>query len=167
MPDNEKLNDGHIIGKRALDDIRRLNDVNGVGEVVVRRTISNLGFVGLALGGEVGELQNIIKKMWRDGESEKLWAAFDEEVVDVIIYLGILLDISHTDLLKAWETKFKELELRFESASPSKWSIDKAERPLLREIAMPRDASKDYIDTEVREPLVREPEVTKSGKGYV
>lgn len=44
-----------------------------------------IGFLGLELAGETGELCNNIKKYWRDGPSEELNAAIQKEVADVEI----------------------------------------------------------------------------------
>lgn len=76
--------------------------------------MSNVAFFTLALAGEVGELVNIVKKIWRDGESPELWQKFDEEVVDVIIYLIELLGVTRSPLAKAWSEKQEVLNKRWE-----------------------------------------------------
>lgn len=75
-------------------------------------TMMNIGFLALALAGEVGELVNIVKKIWRDGESPKLWKKFDEEAVDVLIYFVELLNAARCPIDKAWEEKRKILYRR-------------------------------------------------------
>lgn len=49
-------------------------------------------FLGLAQAGEAGELANVIKKMWRDGQSEELFHKMVGEMADVLIYLDHLMN---------------------------------------------------------------------------
>ena len=67
--------------------------------------MSNVAFFTLALAGEVGELANIVKKIWRDGENAELWLKFDEEVVDIMIYLMELLNTTHCPFATTWVQK--------------------------------------------------------------
>lgn len=79
--------------------------------------MSNVAFFTLALAGETGELVNVVKKIWRDGESPELWQKFDEEVVDILIYLIELLSVTRSPLAKAWAKKQKVLNKRWEKRS--------------------------------------------------
>lgn len=68
----------------------------------------------LALGGEVGELQNIIKKIDRgtntlEGEREKIAS----EVADIFIYLCNFAGVLGIDLEAEYEKKRAENEKRF------------------------------------------------------
>lgn len=53
---------------------------------------SELYFLTLALGGETGELQNVVKKMWRDGHSPELREKAIKEIADCDIYLQHIAD---------------------------------------------------------------------------
>jgi NTP pyrophosphatase (non-canonical NTP hydrolase) len=127
-------NNKYVIGLGAIKDTRALNDINNVGEVVTRRTVGNLGFIALALAGEAGEAANVVKKMWRDGVTPEKMDHLAEEMVDIVIYLCIMLDITNIDLYQAWTAKFNELNERFLLASPEKWLLDKPDRDLYEEI---------------------------------
>ncbi len=117
-------------GGKVVGDVRELNEVHGIGEVVTKRTVANMGFIALALCGEAGELGNIIKKIWRDGESKLYGQKVGEEIVDCFIYLIMLIDVLGIDIDEAWENKFDELTLRFKKADPQLWKIDNADRIL-------------------------------------
>ncbi|MGH2627744.1 MAG: hypothetical protein ACRDHY_13960 [Anaerolineales bacterium] len=47
-------------------------------------------FLALALGGEVGELQNVIKKAWRGDDDPTYEGKLAEEMADARIYLELL-----------------------------------------------------------------------------
>lgn len=55
-------------------------------------------FLALALCGEVGELANLIKKTWRDGDKPEFFKAIREEMADVRIYLELLAEAYDVDL---------------------------------------------------------------------
>lgn len=75
----------------------------------------DLAYFGLALGGEVGELQNWIKKYLRnhpkDPIREKIKANIAEESADILIYLLILSDKFDFDLK---EITLKKQEINIE-----------------------------------------------------
>jgi NTP pyrophosphatase (non-canonical NTP hydrolase) len=57
---------------------------------VVGEQIPSMGeriFLGLAISGELGELNNLIKKEWRDGEDLERQGEIRKEIADVYIYL--------------------------------------------------------------------------------
>jgi len=76
------------------------------------RENTSLSYWGLAIGGEVGELQNYIKKYIRnhpkDESKEKLRLRIAEESADILIYLLILSDIFDFDLR---ETTYQKQEI--------------------------------------------------------
>ena len=80
-------------------------------------TVVNLAFTSLALAGEVGELSNIVKKIWRGNLSDQqiamLYEQLDEEAVDVLIYFCMLIIIAIPDFDKAWDEKHVLLYNRF------------------------------------------------------
>lgn len=76
--------------------------------------MQNLSFFTLALGGEVGELLNVVKKMWRDGETPELWKSLEEEIVDIVVYLMEIINLVQMDFDRAWDAKLKILYDRFE-----------------------------------------------------
>ncbi len=118
---------------KVVNDVRRCNEINGIGEVTTQRTVANLGYLANALAGEAGELSNVVKKIWRDGETSKRMEDLGEECCDVIIYLIMLLDVCGINIDRAWERKYGMLEDRFEVTDPRTWQIDNPTRPLVHE----------------------------------
>ena len=76
-------------------------------------TYANLFYTGLCITGEAGELVNVIKKIWRDGDSEELREQLSEEAVDLVIYICKLISIGKIDFEAAWNRKQKILEERW------------------------------------------------------
>lgn len=70
-------------------------------------------FLALALGGEVGELQNLIKKEWRGDTNTGLVNTWHDrlalEMADIRIYLELLAKAYKVDLDQACERKMKEV----------------------------------------------------------
>lgn len=64
---------------------------------------------GLALAGETGELCNIIKKRFRDGETAENHRALADEIADVFTYLLLLAHYTGVDLEQAYVRKFNEV----------------------------------------------------------
>lgn len=77
--------------------------------------MANVAFLTLALAGEVGELVNIVKKIWRDGEDSELWQKFDEEMVDILIYFVELLNVTRSPFDEAWKKKHEILNNRLKA----------------------------------------------------
>lgn len=74
-------------------------------------------FLALALGGEVGELQNIIKKAWRgDFEIEEMIEDIELELADIQIYLELLARSMRLDLTDAVHAKMPEVRRKFPRA---------------------------------------------------
>jgi len=74
-------------------------------------------FLALALGGEVGELQNIIKKAWRgDFEIEEMIEEIELELADIQIYLELLARSMRLDLTDAVYEKMPEIRRKFPRA---------------------------------------------------
>jgi len=76
-------------------------------------TFQNLFYSGLCIGGEAGELVNVIKKIWRDGDSIELRKQLSEELVDVVVYICKLIVIGEIDFDKAWKQKLEILHERW------------------------------------------------------
>ncbi len=66
-------------------------------------------FLGLAEGGECGELQNVIKKVARDGMSDELLQKIRMEAADTYAYLFHIATVFGFDLHTAWVEKTDEL----------------------------------------------------------
>ena len=75
-------------------------------------------FLALALGGEVGELQNMIKKQWR-GDDLDLCPAIKKELADIRIYLHLLATALEVDLDEAVEEKLPEIRAKFPTKEPA------------------------------------------------
>ncbi len=74
----------------------------------------DLGFQGLALAGEVGELCNLIKKVERGSMTfEEARDAMGEEAADVLIYLCNIFATIDVDPTKVYAAKRRKNELRF------------------------------------------------------
>lgn len=69
-------------------------------------------FYALGLGGECGELQNIVKKMERDGYSDELQMKAGEEAADVFTYLLLLCQSLGIDVLEEYANKVHILNER-------------------------------------------------------
>lgn len=85
-------------------------------------------FLALALGGEVGELQNLVKKEWRGSfavHDREFLAKIGEEMADIRIYLDLLARGFGVDLDRACEEKIPELLKRWPEA---KVRIEEASR---------------------------------------
>ena len=101
--------------QKYLKDVDQLDKKFGLQHLRELNT-QNVGFMGLALAGEVGELANVIKKIWRGGDPSDIetWCkALDEEAVDVLIYLCEIILIAIPDFDKTWEEKHVVLHERF------------------------------------------------------
>jgi NTP pyrophosphatase (non-canonical NTP hydrolase) len=78
-----------------------------------------LQYLALALGGEAGELQNLIKKIVRrkhhtEGHSEDgMEKAVPHEMVDVMYYLFRMADLLEIDLEKAFREKMEINRARY------------------------------------------------------
>lgn len=78
-----------------------------------------LQYLALALGGEAGELQNLIKKIVRrkhhtDGHSEDgMERDVPHEMVDVMYYLFRMADLLQIDLEKAFTEKMEINRARY------------------------------------------------------
>jgi NTP pyrophosphatase (non-canonical NTP hydrolase) len=81
-------------------------------------------FLALASGGEMGEFQNIVKKMWRDGQSEELHKKMRGELADVLIYFDHFMNAFQLSASAIIMEKVQELTERwphmFEDFTPTK-----------------------------------------------
>jgi len=80
-------------------------------------------FLALALGGEVGELQNLIKKAWRGDQDPNFRSKLALEIADIRIYLELLAKAYEIDIDRACDMKTSELLLRWPAA---KKAVEKA-----------------------------------------
>lgn len=77
-------------------------------------TVSRLGFVALAIGGEAGEFCNIVKKVERGSHSlDKLRDEAALELADVLVYLCDAASILGMDLETLYHQKREYNETRF------------------------------------------------------
>ena len=74
-------------------------------------------FLALALGGEVGELQNIIKKAWRgDFVIDEMIEEIEFELADIQVYLELLARSMRLNLTDAVHAKLPEIRRKFPRA---------------------------------------------------
>lgn len=72
----------------------------------------------IALGGEVGEFQNVVKKMMRDGlPFEEVYPLLKEELTDVLIYVLCLAGVLRVNLEEEYNRKRQFNEGRFGEGS--------------------------------------------------
>lgn len=108
---------GSKVGRLAIDVIE-LNQRFGM-TALDERSMKNIAYLSLALAGEAGELANIVKKIWRDGESEKLTKDLEKEIVDCYIYLVVLVNTLGMDFDAIWNQKHEELQQRYSNGHVS------------------------------------------------
>jgi NTP pyrophosphatase (non-canonical NTP hydrolase) len=82
------------------------------------KTQDDLGFMTLAMAGEVGEVANLVKKLVRGSITieEAMEMGLEEEIVDVLIYLCNLMgmpEFNDTDWATIWNNKRAFNEDRF------------------------------------------------------
>lgn len=71
-------------------------------------------FLALALSGEVGELNNILKKAWRgDFVIDEVIEEVELELADIQIYLELLARSMRLDLTDAVHAKLPEVRKKF------------------------------------------------------
>src|SRR5690606_18846735 len=95
--------------KICVSEVKEFDKQYGIYEKEDAPTLSNLIYNALCLAGEGGEVANVVKKMWRDGDSPELREKLEEEIVDVVIYVAKLIIIGKIDFDKKWEKKHNNL----------------------------------------------------------
>jgi NTP pyrophosphatase (non-canonical NTP hydrolase) len=107
----------------------------------------HLFFLILALAGEVGELANIVKKIWRDGNPLADEKMFDE-IADIYIYLSLIAHWCGIDLDSRAASKMLEVRKRpFAQPKNVRTAVEK-EHPERDAIALQNaefDAMRDLI----------------------
>ena len=86
-------------------------------------TYENLFYTGLCLVGESGEIANVLKKIWRDGDTIILRDQLEEEISDLIIYVCKLILVGKIDFPKAWNKKQEKLLVRWKKKQTHKRQV--------------------------------------------
>jgi len=107
--------------KKYILDVVDFDETFDVSHIT-EPTVLNLAFQSNALAGEVGELCNIVKKIWRDGETPERMQDLDEELVDIVIYLIQVIRTAGTDFDAAWDKKQRELRKRWYNSKPGEYN---------------------------------------------
>ena len=96
-----------------------MNDIN-MSEIVSDVSALNFmrkdpAYLGLALSGEVGELNNLIKKELRasHGFGEDKTNEIATEIPDVMFYLVAIANERNLDFAKMWHEKMNHNELKY------------------------------------------------------
>lgn len=79
-------------------------------------TTEDLGYMALAMAGEVGEFCNVVKKIERkslDLSDAKTWLMLSSELTDVLVYLLNIAGMLHIDLEKSFMAVRGANEKRF------------------------------------------------------
>lgn len=98
--------------KKMVDDVIKFNIDHGI-EQEHAPTFDNLTYYGLCLAGEAGEVANVVKKMWRDGDDAEKRQHLGEEMVDLMIFASLIIQVSGIDFDAAWKAKHEELYERW------------------------------------------------------
>lgn len=98
--------------KKCIQDVLEFDKKFDIEEEN-KPTYASLFYTGLCITGEAGELVNVIKKIWRDGDSKELREQLAEELVDTVIYICKLIIIGEVDFESAWKRKLKILDKRW------------------------------------------------------
>lgn len=77
------------------------------------KSMVGLMYMTNCLCGEVGEVANVVKKLYRDGTTEARIAHLHEELVDVMIYLAEMIYVTDMNFDEAWHKKHEELRQRW------------------------------------------------------
>lgn len=105
--------------QKCIEDVTKFDVDHGVdGEH--EPGIDNMIYHALCMAGEAGEVANVIKKIWRDGDNPALRAHLAEEIVDLTIFLSLLVESAEIDFDKAWLAKHEELYLRWSNKQISR-----------------------------------------------
>jgi NTP pyrophosphatase (non-canonical NTP hydrolase) len=88
----------------CVDDVEQFDIDHGVTSEN-EDSLKNIVYNCLCLSGEAGEVANVAKKMWRDGDSPELRKHLQEELVDCVIYICKLILIMKFDFDKSWVAK--------------------------------------------------------------
>lgn len=75
----------------------------------------DMNYLGLCLGGEIGEFQNILKKIIRGDvkNDEMAFSALATELVDILIYLAIIAGSMNLNLQEVYDAKRQFNDERF------------------------------------------------------
>lgn len=88
-------------------------------------TDEDIRFLALALGGEAGELQNLIKKTWRgDFTIDEAIEEIQFELADIQVYLELLGHCLRIDLDDAVLAKMPEIRRKFPRARKARAKED-------------------------------------------
>lgn len=74
--------------------------------------LAELMYLALGLGGETGELENKIKKLYRDGDSFEKRYELMKEIGDIFWYLCRLCDVLGVDVELLWAQNVDKLRSR-------------------------------------------------------
>jgi NTP pyrophosphatase (non-canonical NTP hydrolase) len=78
----------------------------------------DLSFLALCLGGETGEFQNKVKKVWRGSASlAEMYPGLKDEAIDIFIYLCNIAAVLDFDLEEEYRAKRAFNQQRFGSAT--------------------------------------------------
>ena len=80
----------------------------------IGQDLIDLMYMTLCMVGEAGEVANIVKKIYRDGDTPERRAHLHEEIVDVQIYICELILATGMDFDEAWKLKHDELHKRWQ-----------------------------------------------------
>lgn len=106
------INYGRDYFQKMVNDVIKFNQDHGI-EREHQPTYDNLIYYALCLAGEAGEVANVVKKIWRDGDTPELRAHLEEEMVDLAIFMALTVLVGKIDFDKAWADKHEELYERW------------------------------------------------------
>lgn len=98
--------------EKMINDVIKFNEDHGI-KSEHQPTYDNLIYYALCLAGEAGEVANVVKKIWRDGDTPELRDHLEEEMIDLAIFMALTILVGKVDFDKAWKDKHEELYKRW------------------------------------------------------
>jgi NTP pyrophosphatase (non-canonical NTP hydrolase) len=110
-----KYGSGYVL--LNLNTLERLKRANSERCKAFGHTVEEMGaaFWGLALSGEVGELNNLVKKKLRGDKITDLELKFGKEAADILTYLDLYCTFFKVDLERNTIDKFNEVSEKVNS----------------------------------------------------
>jgi len=99
---------------KVINDVVEFDKKYGIYEEEDAPTLPNLFYNSLGIAGESGEVVDVVKKIWRDGDSPQKREDLEEELCDLLIYIAKMVVIGEIDIEKAWDKKQALLHERWD-----------------------------------------------------
>jgi len=105
---------------KIVSDVVEFDKKYGIYEEEDSPTLQNLFYNSLGIAGESGEVVDVVKKIWRDGDSLQKREDLEEELCDLLIYVAKMIIVGEIDIEKAWDKKQEVLHERWDNKKTHK-----------------------------------------------